>query len=284
MLEIGNPGLNDDESQAQMSMWAMSPSPLLAGADLTQMTPHTREIYTNREVIAIDQDALGAGAELVSRTTPDTEVWQRSLGSRTGDEVAVLMLNASDRPTAMQVSWAELHLLSGARARDVWSHRDLAAGQGYSATVAAHTAVLLRVHGTRFWGQGTVFEAETPSNIRLGNAALYPCGECSSGYALQLGGGNQPGGVRFARIHADKSGTYDLQLIYVRNGLEDKMVSITVNQDRAQVVRAIMRSFNAMTIPVHLQAGDNSIVVSYTGTLGFDLDRITLSQSVSRQN
>ena len=284
MLEIGNPGLNDEEAQAQMSMWAMSPSPLLAGADLTQMTPRTREIYTNCEVLDIDQDPLGAGAELVSRATPNVEVWQRPLRSRTGGEVAVMLLNASDQPTAMHVSWAELHLLPGARARDVWSHRDLPIGHGYSATVAAHTAVLLRVHGTRSWRQGAIFEAESPSNIRLGNAVLFPCGECSSGYALQFGGQKQAGGVRFDHIHADKSGTYDLQLVYVRNGLEDKMISITANQDRAEMVRALMRSWNAMTIPVHLQAGQNSILVSYTGTLGFDLDRITLSRSVSGEN
>jgi hypothetical protein len=248
------------------------------------MPPRTREIYTNREVLAIDQDALGAGAELVSRQTPEVEVWQRPLGSRTGDDVAVMLLNAGDQPATMHVSWAELHLLPDAYARDVWAHRDLPAGKGYSAPVAAHTAVLLRVHGTRSWLQGSIFEAETPSNARLGNAALFPCGECSGGYALQFGGQNQPGGVRYSHIHADRAGTYDLQLTYVRNGLEDKMISISINDAHPHAVRAVMRSWNAMKIPVHLQAGENSITLSFMGALGFNLDFIALTQSTSAEN
>jgi len=57
MLEIGNAGLNDTEAQAQMSMWAISPSPLLAGADLMHMNSRAGEIYLNREVLAVNQDA-----------------------------------------------------------------------------------------------------------------------------------------------------------------------------------------------------------------------------------
>ena len=88
------------------------------------MSARTREIYTNREVIAIDQDPLGAGAQLVSHIAPDVEVWQRPLTSRTGDDVAVMLLNASDQPAEMHLSWDQLDLERGARARDVWAHRD----------------------------------------------------------------------------------------------------------------------------------------------------------------
>jgi hypothetical protein len=278
MLEIGNPGLSDTEAQAQMSMWAMSPSPLLAGADLTQMSARTRQIYTNREVIAIDQDPLGAGAELVSRIAPDVEVWQRPLASRTGNDVAVMLLNASNHPAEMHVLWDELNLEPGARARDVWAHRDLSAGNGYSAKIPPHTAVLLKVHGVRSWRPGLRFEAETPSNARLGNATLFPCGECSSGYAMQLGGQGRAGGVRFEHIHADKAGSYQLEILYVRNGLEDKTISVSVNGEQPTHVRAIMRSWNVVAVPANLRAGENSLTISYQGVLGFNLDCISLSQ------
>jgi hypothetical protein len=256
----------------------MSPSPLLAGADLTQMSARTRQIYTNREVIAIDQDPLGAGAELVSRIAPDVEVWQRPLASRTGNDVAVMLLNASNHPAEMHVLWDELNLEPGARARDVWAHRDLSAGNGYSAKIPPHTAVLLKVHGVRSWRPGLRFEAETPSNARLGNATLFPCGECSSGYAMQLGGQGRAGGVRFEHIHADKAGSYQLEILYVRNGLEDKTISVSVNGEQPTHVRAIMRSWNVVAVPANLRAGENSLTISYQGVLGFDLDCISLSQ------
>ncbi len=278
MLEIGNPGLNVTEAQAQLSMWVMSPSPLLAGADLTQMSPQTKAIYTNREVLAVDQDPLGAGAELVSRMAPELEVWQRPLASRTGDEVAVMLLNASQHTANMHVAWDQFNLQPGARARDLWSHRDLPASDGYRASVAPHSAVLLRVRGIRSWRRGLPLEAETPSNVRLGNAALFPCGECSSGYALQVGGEGHTGGVRFEHIRAVQAGTYQLRMLYVRNGLEDKMISVKVNETPSIPVRAIMRSWNVVIVPIKLRAGDNSITVSYRGAFGFDLDRIELAQ------
>jgi alpha-galactosidase len=276
MLEIGNPGLNDAEAQTQMSMWVMSPSPLLAGADLTQMSKRTMETYTNPEVIAIDQDPLGAGARLVANPSSGVEIWERPLGSWTGGDIAVMLLNASDSAASMNISWNQLGLLPGARARDLWKHRDLPAGDGYEARVASHSAILLRVHGRHSWRRESNLEAETPSNERLGNAALFPCGECSSGYAMQIGGGGHGGGVRFNHIEADDSGTYQLGILYVRNGLEDKMLSVSINGATPMQVRAIMRSWNVAVVQVPLHRGDNSIAVSYAGALPFDLDRITL--------
>jgi alpha-galactosidase len=289
MLEIGNPGLSDTEAQAQFSMWAMSPSPLLAGADLTRMSAQARAIYTNREVIAIDQDTLGAGAELVSRTSPGVEIWQRPLGSRTGNDVAVMLLNASESPAPMHVSWQQLGLGMDARARNVWTHRKLPASPDYSQSVAAHSAVLLRVRGSRLWQKGIPFEAESPANPRLGNAHLLSCGECSQGYGMTLGGtyagvSGDSGGILFRHIQAQTAGKYELHIHYVRNGLEDKLIQVAVNSGAPTQVRAIMRSWNTVTIPVQLHVGENSVSIVYTGALGFDLDKVGFSRSTAAQD
>src|SRR5665213_199774 len=47
MLEIGNGGMNDDEYRTHMSLWAILAAPLIAGNDLTSMTPYTLDILTN---------------------------------------------------------------------------------------------------------------------------------------------------------------------------------------------------------------------------------------------
>ena len=70
MLEVGNGGLSEDESQSHFSMWAMLAAPLLAGNDLRSMPSAVQTILTNTEVIAVDQDPLGKQATLVA--TPRT--------------------------------------------------------------------------------------------------------------------------------------------------------------------------------------------------------------------
>ena len=59
MLEVGNGGMSEDEYRTHMSLWSLLAAPLLAGNDIRSMTPAIKEILTNREVIAINQDKAG---------------------------------------------------------------------------------------------------------------------------------------------------------------------------------------------------------------------------------
>ncbi len=59
MLEIGNGGMTSTEYRTHMSLWSILAAPLLAGHDVRTMSDDTKEILTNKEVIAIDQDKLG---------------------------------------------------------------------------------------------------------------------------------------------------------------------------------------------------------------------------------
>ena len=65
MLEIGNGHMSDDEYRTHMSLWALTASPLLAGNDIRSMSDTTKSILLNKEVIAVDQDALGKQASPV---------------------------------------------------------------------------------------------------------------------------------------------------------------------------------------------------------------------------
>ena len=47
--------LTADESRTLMTLWSMARSPLVAGTNLTRMDPATEALYTNPEVIAVDQ-------------------------------------------------------------------------------------------------------------------------------------------------------------------------------------------------------------------------------------
>jgi len=144
MLEVGNGGMTIEEYRAHFSMWAILAAPLMAGNDLRTMAPEIREILTNREVIAIDQDPLGRQGRKV-RDDGDVEVWSKELadGSR-----AAALLNRGTAPALVAVAWPEIGYTAGLEAvvRDLWAHRDVGKMRGrFTATVPGHAAVLVRI-------------------------------------------------------------------------------------------------------------------------------------------
>jgi alpha-galactosidase len=144
MLEVGNGGMTAAEYRAHFSFWCLLAAPLMAGNDLRAMTPETRDILTNGEVIAIDQDPLGKQGSRVRRDA-DGEVWARTLadGSR-----AVILLNRSLKPAPIAVNWTEIGYPKSleAKVRDLWQHKDVGAFRGsFQATVAPHGVVMVRI-------------------------------------------------------------------------------------------------------------------------------------------
>ena len=83
MLEVGNGGMSTAEYRAHFSFWALLDAPLIAGNDVRSMTPEIKEILTNAEVIAVNQDKLGQEGRRV-RKDGDAEVWSKAMadGSR----------------------------------------------------------------------------------------------------------------------------------------------------------------------------------------------------------
>jgi len=170
MLEVGNGGMSTEEDRAHFSMWALLAAPLLAGNDIAKMSPETRSILLNKEVIAVDQDPMGIQGHRIKHTggspTPvdpkvkvdpdkktqpesefanDQEVWVKQMadGSRT-----VVLLNRGSAPATISATWPEIGYPAdlAANVRDLWAAKDLGKLSGtYSATVPSHGVVMLRV-------------------------------------------------------------------------------------------------------------------------------------------
>jgi alpha-galactosidase len=144
MLEVGNGGMTTTEYRSHFSLWALMAAPLIAGNDLRSMTPEIRDILTNEEVIAIDQDALGRQGRRVWKDG-DLEVWNKQLqdGSR-----AVILLNRGASSHDITVRWEQIgypaHL--SAAVRDLWAHKDLGKFVGkFSVPVERHGVVMVTV-------------------------------------------------------------------------------------------------------------------------------------------
>ena len=146
MLEIGNGHMTDTEYRTHMSLWALTAAPLLAGNDIRGMTPATKEILLNREVIAVDQDAMGKQASPVK--TGDLEMWVKPLAD---GSVAVGVVNLGTTETPAIVKLSDLSLAGGMKsARDLWKHADVVFNDGaYTAIVPSHGVLMLRVTGSK---------------------------------------------------------------------------------------------------------------------------------------
>ena len=145
MLEVGNGKLTLDENRTHMGMWAMLAAPLLAGNNLSLLTPEIGAILTNREIIAIDQDPLGREAKRIFAEGP-VEIWARPLAN--GD-VALAIFNFSDDETFLR--GISLHLKeagagNGWKARDVWAGKDLGRiNDDHPFTLQPHASLVLRL-------------------------------------------------------------------------------------------------------------------------------------------
>ena len=145
MLEVGNGKLTLDQDRVHMGHWAMLAAPLLAGNNLSQLTPEITAILTNREVIAIDQDPLGHQAERIF-AEGTIEIWSRPLA---GGAVALEIINFSDDDSFLRgipLHLKEAGAAPGWKARDLWTGKDLGPIQdNYTFTLKRQSALLLRL-------------------------------------------------------------------------------------------------------------------------------------------
>lgn len=144
MLEVGNGGMSEDEYRTHMSLWCLLAAPLLAGNDLTKMTPATLAILTNPEVIAVDQDPAGIQGHRVWQEGP-LEVWMKLLadGSK-----AVALFNRSGSDAVVTVSFDDIGVGDSATVRDLWARRDLGSfDRSFSANVPRHGVVFIKFRG-----------------------------------------------------------------------------------------------------------------------------------------
>jgi alpha-galactosidase len=142
MLEIGNGGMSHDEYATHMTLWAMSAAPLMMGHDLRQSSPEVLKMLENREVIAVDQDALGVQGKAVRREGA-TEVWTKPLAD---GGVAVALFNRGEAAAPMKLLASDLGMSGPTTVRDLWRGADLSA-EPQDFQVPAHGVVMLRVGG-----------------------------------------------------------------------------------------------------------------------------------------
>ncbi len=133
--------LTADESRTLMTLWSMARSPLIAGTNLTKMDAATEALYSNPEVIAVDQHSRDNRQLL---RTGSLVVWKATPESGGGDYLAVF--NLGDKAQEVSYSWKDLGLPEGGHAvRDLWARKDLGSAASLKTELPAHGTMLYRV-------------------------------------------------------------------------------------------------------------------------------------------
>jgi hypothetical protein len=157
MLTAGMNGFSAAQDQTELSLWAVSGAPLIAGNNLSTMSSGTAAILTNPRVIAIDQDVRGLQGVKVAEDATGLQVYSKVL-SGSGNR-AVVLLNRTSAAASITARWSDLGLTTAsASVHNVWAGTDAGSyATGYTATVPAGQAVLLTVSGTE--GSATTYSA-----------------------------------------------------------------------------------------------------------------------------
>lgn len=163
MLEVGNKGLNENESRAHFSLWCMLAAPLMAGNDLSSMDAVTKSILTNKDAIAINQDVLGKQGFKV-KDYGEFEIFYKPL--QNGD-IALCLLNRLNEKITVEMDWGSLdcsfrknkkpltlkpaidrkdiQLRGTYRVRDIWTKKSIATEKNFVADIPSHDVVLMRL-------------------------------------------------------------------------------------------------------------------------------------------
>ena len=140
-------GCSDTEYQTHFALWAMMNSPLIIGCDIRSMNSKTKEILTNPDLIAINQDAeCRAPYRVECYGNPDTFVLVRPL---CGGDYAIGFFNFSDCASDVSLTLWDIGLSAasghGMEIYDCITHQDLGSHSGIILpTLPAHGCAVYR--------------------------------------------------------------------------------------------------------------------------------------------
>ncbi|GAA4877272.1 glycoside hydrolase family 27 protein [Kitasatospora terrestris] len=144
MLVVGRPGLSLTESRSHFALWSLLSAPLIAGNDIRTMSGDVSAILRNPRLLAVNQDALGAGGRRV-RDDGDTEVFAKPLSD---GSVAVGLFNRGSGTATVTATAAQIGLGGGPfTLTDLWTGGTSSTSGTVSAGVPAHGVAVYRVSG-----------------------------------------------------------------------------------------------------------------------------------------
>jgi alpha-galactosidase len=145
-LSTGGYELDETQSTSQFVMWAEMASPLIIGSDPRTLPQSMINVLENPEILAVDQDPLDIQGVAIDSTANGT-VYSKVLSGN--GRRSVVLLNRSDSPQTMTVTFADAGLGGNVSVQDLEAQQSLGTFTGsYTTTVPADGTAMLLLTGT----------------------------------------------------------------------------------------------------------------------------------------
>jgi alpha-galactosidase len=133
-----------DEARTEFTLWAITRSPLILGANLTKLDDFIRSLITNKDVLEMNQHAHSTHPII---TLPPqlrkVRAWIASEQAPTDPPRYLALFNLDDQPIHIQVKLSDFSAeLNGVQLRDLWEQKDLPPSGEVDVTLAPHASVL----------------------------------------------------------------------------------------------------------------------------------------------
>jgi alpha-galactosidase len=138
--------LTHDEQQSLLSLWFIARSPLMFGGDLPTSNQWTRDLITNEEALAVNQN----GAHPRQVFQHGDQIGWVSDGQQQGHKYVALFNVGESGPASINIDPKTFGFTGSFQVRDLWNHRDLGALTGERRfEVPSHGSVLLELVSSR---------------------------------------------------------------------------------------------------------------------------------------
>jgi alpha-galactosidase len=172
-LIAGDSGMTDAESRSEIALWAVMSAPMILSSDVSALSSTAVAQLGNSDVIAVDQDSLGAqGTVISSNGTTDILVKPLANGDR-----AVALLNRGSSSETATTSASAIGFTGGSgcsyTVKDLWAGTSTSTTGAISATVASHDTAIFRV--TPSTGCGATKQVGQIMSTHSSNASAATC-------------------------------------------------------------------------------------------------------------
>jgi hypothetical protein len=143
--------LTPDEEKTEYTLWCVTRSPLILGANLIKLDAYTRSLITNQTLLFIDQ-ASSFSRPVEAASLPagfeNARVWRATIntpGAR-GYAEYYAFFNLDSKPVTLKATWKELGLDNNKHAaQDAWTMDTSKSAKDVSVTLPAHGSTVVEV-------------------------------------------------------------------------------------------------------------------------------------------
>jgi hypothetical protein len=133
-----------DEQRTEFTLWAISRSPLILGANLTRLDEFTKSLITNKDLIEVNQKSQASHpVEKLPAGFEHVRVWEASEGA--GGAEFVALFNLDDKQVTLHFRWQQLGVRSTKEVRNLWDGASLKASGPVEISLPAHGSAIYRV-------------------------------------------------------------------------------------------------------------------------------------------